>query len=162
MSSTEYSTTSLKRVLKIDNLEKIAKERDKIKTYNEKIDYYNKLLYASLNNIIYNDDISLFEEIKDIISKHSLACYYDENTGLFNEYNSNLQQFKDLFNNKISEAFRIINQNVKDIENNYINKINQKKSYFNSVKKRKEFLSAKEDLSKNHKQFRQIKGIIER
>jgi len=149
-------------VLKIDNLEKIAKERDKIKTYNEKIDYYNKLLYASLNNIIYNDDISLFEEIKDIISKHSLACYYDENTGLFNEYNSNLQQFKDLFNNKISEAFRIINQNVKDIENNYINKINQKKSYFNSVKKRKEFLSAKEDLSKNHKQFRQIKGIIER
>ena len=127
MSSTEYSTTSLKRVLKIDNLEKIAKERDKIKTYNEKIDYYNKLLYASLNNIIYNDDISLFEEIKDIISKHSLACYYDENTGLFNEYNSNLQQFKDLFNNKISEAFRIINQNVKDIENNYINKINQKK-----------------------------------
>jgi len=162
LSSTEYSTTSLKRVLKIDNLEKIAKERDKIKTYNEKIDYYNKLLYASLNNIIYNDDISLFEEIKDIISKHSLACYYDENTGLFNEYNSNLQQFKDLFNNKISEAFRIINQNVKDIENNYINKINQKKSYFNSVKKRKEFLSAKEDLSKNHKQFRQIKGIIER
>ena len=149
-------------MLKIDNLEKIAKERDKIKTYNEKIDYYNKLLYASLNNIIYNDDISLFEEIKDIISKHSLACYYDENTGLFNEYNSNLQQFKDLFNNKISEAFRIINQNVKDIENNYINKINQKKSYFNSVKKRKEFLSAKEDLSKNHKQFRQIKGIIER
>ena len=149
-------------MLKIDNLEKIAKERDKIKTYNEKIDYYNKLLYASLNNIIYNDDISLFEEIKDIISKHSLACYYDENTGLFNEYNSNLQQFKDLFNNKISEAFRIINQNVKDIENNYVNKINQKKGYFNPVKKRKEFLSAKEDLSKNHKQFRQIKGIIER
>ena len=162
MSSTEYSTTSLKRVLKIDNLEKIAKERDKIKTYNEKIDYYNKLLYASLNNIIYNDDISLFEEIKDIISKHSLACYYDENTGLFNEYNSNLQQLNDLFNNKISEAFRIINQNVKDIENNYVNKINQKKGYFNPVKKRKEFLSAKEDLSKNHKQFRQIKGLIEK
>jgi len=67
-----------------------------------------------------------------------------------------------LFNNKISEAFRIINQNVKDIENNYVNKINQKKGYFNPVKKRKEFLSAKEDLSKNHKQFRQIKGLIEK
>ena len=149
-------------MLKINNLEKISKERDKIKTYHKKIDYYNKLLYASLNNIIYNDDISLFEEIKDIISKHSLACYYDENTGLFNEYNSNLQQLNDLFNNKISEAFRIINQNVKDIENNYVNKINQKKGYFNPVKKRKEFLSAKEDLSKNHKQFRQIKGLIEK
>ena len=149
-------------MLKINNLEKISKERDKIKTYHKKIDYYNKLLYASLNNIIYNEDISLFEEIKDIISKHSLACHYDENIGLFNEYNSNLQQLNDLFNNKISEAFRIINQNVKDIENNYINKINQKKSYFNSVKKRKEFLSAKEDLSKNHKQFRQIKGLIEK
>lgn len=149
-------------MLKIDNLKKISKERDKIKTYNEKIDYYNKLLYASLNNIIYNEDISLFEEIKDIISKHSLACNYDENIGLFNEYNSNLQQLKDLFNNKISEAFRLINQNVKDIENNYVNKINQKKGYFNSVKKRKEFLSAKKELSKNHKQFRQIKGLIER
>jgi len=135
---------------------------DKIKTYHEKIGYYNKLLYASLNNIVYNEDISLFEEIKDIISEHSLICNYDENRGLFNEYNSNLQQLKDLFNNKISEAFRIINQNVKDIENNYVNKINQKKGYFNSVKKRKELLSAKEELLKNHKQFRQINRLVKR
>ena len=149
-------------MLKIDNLKKIAKERDKIKTYNENIDYHNKLLYASLNNIIYKEDISLFEEIKDIISKHSLACNYDENRGLFNEYDSNLQQLKDLFNNKISEAFRIINQNIKDIEDNYVDKINQKKGYFNSVKKKKELQLAKEELSKNYSQFNQIKRLVKR
>lgn len=149
-------------MLKIDNLEKIAKERDKIRTYNENIDYHNKLLYASLNNIIYKEDISLFEEIKDIISKHSLICNYDENGGLFNECNSNLQQLKDLFNKKLDEAFKIINQNINNIENNYVNKINQKKGYFNSVKKKKELQLAKEELSKNYSQFNQIKRVVKR
>ncbi len=145
-------------MLKIDNLEKIAKERDKIQDNYEKIDYYNKLLYASLNNIIYEDDISLFEEIKDIVFKHSLKCNYDENKFLFNEYSLNLGLLKGLFNKKINEAFRIISQNIVEIENNYVNKISQKKGYFNSVKKKKELLSAKEKLSKKQKQFRKIKA----
>ena len=149
-------------MLKIDTLKKIAKERDKIKTYNENIDYQNKLLYASLNNIIYKEDISLLEETKGIISKRSLACNYDENRGLFNEYNSNLNQLKDLFNKKLDEAFRIINQNIKDIENNYVDETNPKKGYFNSVKKKKELQSAKEELSKNYSQFNQIKRLVKR
>ena len=156
------SITRSKKVLKIDTLKKIAKERDKIKTYNENIDYQNKLLYASLNNIIYKEDISLFEEIKDIIFKHSLTCNYDENKALFNEYNSNLQQLKDLFNSKISEAFRIINQNINDIENNYVDETNPKKGYFNSVKRKKKLQSAKEEVSKNYSQFNQIKRLVKR
>ncbi|GEM_PF-3782266 len=149
-------------MLKIDNLEKISKENNKIKTGHKKIDYYNKLLYASLNNIIYDEDISLFGEVKKIISEPPLTCNYDENRKLFNEYNSNLEQLNDLFNKKLYEGFRIINQNIKYIEDNYVNKINQKKGYFNSVKKKKELLSAKEELSKNHRQFIQIEGLVER
>lgn len=149
-------------MLKIDNLKKIAKERDKIKTCNEKIDYQNKLLYASLNDIIYYEDISLLEETKDILSKFSLSSNYDENKGLFNEYKSNLEQLKDLFNKKLFEAFRVLDKNIGKIEKKYILEIKPKKGYLNSIAKKKKLQLAKEELSKNYSQFDQIKKLVKK
>ena len=138
------------------------KERDKIKICNEKIDYQNKMLYSSLNDLIYYEDISLLEETKDILSKLSLSYNYDKNKELFNEYKSNLEQFKNLFNEKLFKSFMIINKNIGEIEKKYILEINQKKSYLNSIVRKKKLQLAKEELSKNYDQFNQIKKLVKK
>ena len=160
LSSIEYFIVKQKKVLNIDNFKKIAKERDKIKAYNEKIDYQNKLLYASLNDIIYCEDISLLEETKEILSKFSLSYNYGENRGLFNEYQSNLEQLKDLFNKKLVEAFKVLDRSIGEIEKKYILEINPKKGYLNSIAKKKKLQLAKKELLKNYSQFNQIKKIV--
>ena len=162
LSSIEYFIVKQKKVLKIDNLKKIIKERDKIKTCNEKIDYQNKMLYSSLNDIVYCEDISLLEETKDILSKLSLSYNYDENKELFNEYKSNLEQLDDLFNKKLLESFMIINKNLEEIKKKYILEVNPKKGYFNSIARKKKLQLAKEKLSKNYSQFNQIKKLVKK
>jgi len=162
LSSIGYFIVKQKKVLKIDNLKKIVKERDKIKTCNEKIDYQNKILYSSLNDIVYCEDISVLEETKNILSKFSLSCNYDENKELFNGYKSNLEQLKDLFNKKLFEAFRILDKNIEKIEKKYILEIKPKKGYFNSIARKKKLQLAREGLSKNYSQFNQIKKLVKK
>jgi len=138
--------------------ETIQGDRNRIENKIQDIDYNNKLLELSLYENIFDDDISLLRDVKEIISYNCISSY-SENDKLIKEYNSKKRKMEDLFQKKILKAIELVNQNINSVKECCLNK-EENESYRNSLKNIKEFYFDKEIVSDYYKKFNQIKEIF--
>ncbi len=154
---TEFSIVEV--ILKM-NEEKIQRERNRIESRIEKIDYNYQLLELSLYENIFDEDISLLKEVKTTISGYCRSKY-EQNNELMKDYHSKKEKMKKLFDKKIFTAIEIVNQNINSIRKCCLNK-EENETYRSSIQSKKEFYFNKEIVSDYYKKFNEIKQILEK
>ncbi|MDD5086127.1 MAG: hypothetical protein PHV16_00035 [Candidatus Nanoarchaeia archaeon] len=138
----------------------IQREKNKIQNKIQKIDYNHQLLELSVFENISDDDISLFDDVKKILLDYCVSNY-SENNDLLKEYNLKKGKTEKLFQEKVSSAIHILNENSNSIKDFFL-KEEKYQGYKNSLKRLNEFRINEEKFSDYYNKFKKIKQILEK
>ena len=112
------------------------------------------------HNHVSAEEIFLLYDIKKSISTNLQLAVYTKSKDIPDNYQSYLQQLKDLFDEKLAHGIRIISRNISNIEREYNLDDCRKKGYFGFFVRKKRLESAKKELLAYHGQFNKIKELI--
>jgi hypothetical protein len=148
---------------KINNLEKVINERNRINSYIQKIGDYLNLPEAKEHNSVFHDDISFLSKIKTVIldSNKIQKPIYDENKDIIQEYKSYVHSLINLFDKKIKDNMESIRKKISVLDKKY-EEYSKDKIFFFSFKKKRNLESLKKEVKSYQNIFNEIRKIAQK